>query len=148
MDNSLIDMLLVLWFLITGLCICFWIIGNTISNRILGEKMKYTPQIKEIEKVSEMIGNWIISALIGIWTGTLIYVLLNWINCSYYECNMLRTPHYLNGWLMPAIIWIIITIAIVCFFIMMMKEVIQKYYENIPANLKFSDLSVKFRIWR
>jgi|WetSurMetagenome_2_1015567.scaffolds.fasta_scaffold1382069_1 hypothetical protein len=34
MDNSLIDLLLVLWFFLTGLYLCFWIVGSKIRDKL------------------------------------------------------------------------------------------------------------------
>jgi uncharacterized membrane protein HdeD (DUF308 family) len=44
MDNSLIDVFLVLWFILSSLFICFWIIGNH-KKKKSGKKFSYAPLI-------------------------------------------------------------------------------------------------------
>ena len=114
MDDSLISVLLVLWFLLTALYLCFWEIGNVISDK----KMKYPPQKKEIEEAEKMVSSWIISILIAILTGIVIVVYNDWITCSVSACPTFSAhPNWSNGWFLPALMWAIIIAAVIVFFV-------------------------------
>ena len=60
-----------------------------------------------------MVGNWIISILIGILTGTVIVFYNNWIYCSVNTCQkLLSNPNWSNGWFFPAQMWVALLILV------------------------------------
>jgi NADH:ubiquinone oxidoreductase subunit 5 (subunit L)/multisubunit Na+/H+ antiporter MnhA subunit len=132
MDNSLIDLLLVLWFLVSFLYLCCWAMGNMISDKI----MKTSPQRlkiskKEIEEADHMVGNWIISILIGILTGIVIVFYNNWIYCSVNTCqNLLSTPNWYNGWYFPAQMWFAILILVLAGLVLLQKWIRRMNQDN------------------
>jgi hypothetical protein len=119
MDDSLVVVLLVLYFLVTALYyLIFPRIGKAISHKI----MKSPPQRKEIEEAEKMVGNWIISILIAILTGIVIVFCNNWITCSVSTCpTFLANPNWSNGWYLPTFMWVIILAVVIVGFVLFMN---------------------------
>jgi hypothetical protein len=72
MDNSLIEVFLILWFFLTALIICFWMIGNIIHDR--KTKSGFLPNISTKRK------NFIRYLLIFAFSGIFLYGFLTLID--------------------------------------------------------------------
>jgi len=81
MDNSLIDCLLVIWFLVTAIYICFWSIGNGINDKIKDQDLREKARgiIIFCEIVLIFLSIWIIFLFIttGIKSETIISLLFS-----------------------------------------------------------------------
>jgi len=95
-----------LWFVITALYLCFWVIGNTITERPKNNNVT----VKEIEETINYVNGWIFSLLFGLLTASIATVYYNWLNCAFFVCNKLPSPSWFNGWFSYAF-------AVMCVFI-------------------------------
>lgn len=86
-----------------GILVLYFLI---ITMLVIGALSKYTSeQIRRTQKEDriKILDKLFATLLLGFFSGAIVIIYYNWVNCSFFECHQLDHPNFFNGWFLSAI---------------------------------------------